>query len=194
MDTPHRNVALVRDALAARGCSAEVRVLADAVRTAAEAAAALGVPAGAIANSLVFLLRTDDGEEALLVLTSGAHRVDVRALGAALGGTVSRADATRVREATGQPIGGVAPVGHPTALRTVVDEHLRSYPRVWAAAGHPHAVFPTSHDELLALTGGVSMRVAAPAEPTGPDGAAGRGQGVGPAGPPSPGPRAPAAG
>ena len=154
----HPGVARVRRALRERGCTAEVRVLADAVRTAAQAAAALGTDVGAIANSLVFLL--DD--EPVLVLTSGAHRVDPALLGAALGGTLRRADAARVREATGQPIGGVAPVGHPAPLRTLVDEDLRAHERVWAAAGHPHAVFPTTHDELVALTGGTSVRVAAP--------------------------------
>ncbi|WP_425560185.1 YbaK/EbsC family protein [Kineococcus glutinatus] len=161
----HRNVAHVQRALHERGCDAEVRVLADAVRTAAEAAAALGVEVGAIANSLVFLLDTGDGAgtgtEPLLVLTSGAHRVEEDVLGPALGGVLRRASAAQVRAATGQPIGGVSPVGHPAPLRTVVDEQLRRHPRVWAAAGHPHAVFSTTHDELVALTGGTSVPVAA---------------------------------
>ena len=152
----HPNVARVRTALRERGCTAEVRVLADAVRTAVEAAAALEVPPGAIANSLVFLL--DDAP--VLVLTSGSHRVDPDVLGPRLGGVLTRGDAARVRGATGQPIGGVAPVGHPEPLPTVVDEALRAYPVVWAAAGHPHAVFATTHDELVALTGGRSLPVA----------------------------------
>lgn len=149
-ETLHRNVVRVREALAELGITGEVRQLADSTRTAREAAKALDVPVGAICSSLVFLL---DGEP-LLVLTSGAHRVDTDMLGTELGGTITRADADAVRAATGQPIGGVAPVGHPAPLRTVVDVALEEFETVWAAAGHPHAVFPTSFAELVRVTGG----------------------------------------
>lgn len=149
-ETLHRNAVRIQDLLRELGMTGEVRQLADSTRTAREAAEALGVPVGAICSSLVFLL---DGEP-LLVLTSGAHRVDTALLGETLGGSITRADADAVRAATGQPIGGVAPVGHPAPLRTVVDLALREFDEVWAAAGHPHAVFPTTFDELVRVTGG----------------------------------------
>lgn len=149
-ETLHRNAVRIQDLLRELGMTGEVRQLADSARTAREAAEALGVPVGAICSSLVFLL---DGEP-LLVLTSGAHRVDTALLGETLGGSITRADADAVRAATGQPIGGVAPVGHPAPLRTVVDLALREFDEVWAAAGHPHAVFPTTFDELVRVTGG----------------------------------------
>lgn len=143
--------ALLRDL----GVAGQVRQLTDSARTAVEAAEALGIAVGAIASSLVFLL--DD--EPLLIVTSGAHRVEPALVEAALGGTLRRADAAVVREVTGQPIGGVAPVGHPRRLRTVVDVALEPHPEVWAAAGHPHAVFPTTYAELLRITGGRPLTV-----------------------------------
>jgi prolyl-tRNA editing enzyme YbaK/EbsC (Cys-tRNA(Pro) deacylase) len=146
----HPGVARVTETLRAAGVPGEVVELDGAARTAQHAAEALGVDVGAIANSLVFLL---DGVP-LLVMTSGAHRVDTAWLGGRLGGVLRRADADAVRAATGQPIGGVAPVGHPVPLRTLVDRALAAYPTVWAAAGHPNTVFPTTFDELVALTGG----------------------------------------
>ncbi|GAA4840497.1 YbaK/EbsC family protein [Kitasatospora terrestris] len=147
---------LVADALADAGATGRVRELADAVRTAAAAAEALGCEVGAIANSLVFL---SDGEP-VLVLTSGRHRVDTAALAARWErGELRRATPEQVREATGQVIGGVAPVGHPKPLPTVVDEALTDYPQVWAAAGTPHTVFPTTAAELLRLTGGSLLPV-----------------------------------
>ncbi|OOB92103.1 YbaK/EbsC family protein [Rathayibacter sp. VKM Ac-2630] len=145
--------------LAVHGVHPPVRWLDEAASTAALAAAALGIEPGQIANSLVFLL---DGEP-LLVLTSGGHRVDTRWLGDELGGTIGRASASVVKEATGQTIGGVAPVGHPRALRTVVDEALAEYGTVWAAAGHAHTVYPTSATELVRVTGGVLRPVVPPA-------------------------------
>jgi prolyl-tRNA editing enzyme YbaK/EbsC (Cys-tRNA(Pro) deacylase) len=147
---------IVADRLAEAGITAEIVVLPDAAATAALAAEALGVEVGAIANSLVFW---SDGEP-LLVMTSGAHRVDTAALAARLGlGHTARASAEQVREATGQAIGGVAPTGHPAPLTTVVDEALASYPEVWAAGGTPHTVFPLTFDELVALTGGTVSKV-----------------------------------
>ncbi|WP_327684215.1 YbaK/EbsC family protein [Kitasatospora sp. NBC_00458] len=147
----------VADALAAAGLPGGIRVLPDSARTAAEAAAALGCEVGAIANSLVFVC---DGAP-LLVMTSGAHRVDTAHLARQLGtGPIERAGAAEVREATGQAIGGVAPVGHPAPLRTVVDTALAAHEVLWAAAGHPHTVVPMSYDELLKLTGGTPAEVA----------------------------------
>ena len=103
----------------------------------------------------------DTGGEPLLVLASGAHRVDTEKLAAELGvRRIRRADPKFVRQATGQVIGGVAPLGHPSRLRTVVDTALADYEEVWAAGGIPHAVFPTTYAELLAVTGGTATAVA----------------------------------
>lgn len=134
----------------------EVRVLPESAPTAAAAAAQLGCEVGAIANSLVF----DADGAPLLVMTSGAHRVDTSKVAALVGAAaVGRAGAQSVRAWTGQVIGGVAPVGHPAPIRTLVDAWLGKYDVVWAAAGHPHAVFPTSFDELLRITGGTPAEV-----------------------------------
>ena len=153
----HPNAQRVADLLADLGATGEVRQLADSTRTAAEAAAALGCEVGAIASSLVFVA---DGEP-LLVMTSGAHRVDQAQVATLLGvASVDRATPDQVREATGQPIGGVSPVGHPAPLRTLVDIDLARHDVVWAAAGHPHAVFPTTYDELLRITAGTPAEVA----------------------------------
>ena len=153
----HPNVTAVQDALESSGAHGEVRLLPDAVHTAAAAAEALGVTVGQIANSLVF----DADGDPLLVLTSGAHRVDTAALAARLGrGRIQRASAEQVREATGQAIGGVAPVGHPKPIRTLVDVALADYDVVWAAGGVPQAVFPTTFTELVRLTAGTAAEVA----------------------------------
>jgi prolyl-tRNA editing enzyme YbaK/EbsC (Cys-tRNA(Pro) deacylase) len=138
------------------GAAGEVRVLPDSASTAAAAAAQLGCEVGAIANSLVF----DADGAPLLVMTSGAHRVDTSLVAALVGArAVTRADARSVGAWTGQVIGGVAPVGHPAPIRTLVDAWLAKYDVVWAAAAHPHAVFPTSFDELLRITGGTQAEV-----------------------------------
>lgn len=143
--------------LAARGATGQVRLLPDSARTAAHAAAAVGCDVGAIANSLVF----DAGGEPLLILTSGAHRVDTTKVMTEHGlARLGKATAEFVRTHTGQTIGGVAPVGHPGPIRTLVDRWLARYDVVWAAGGHPHAVFPTSFDELVRLTGGTAADVA----------------------------------
>ncbi len=144
--------------LAAAGASGRVRVLDEAAPTAAAAAALVGVEVGAIANSLIFA--TAEGEP-VLVLTSGAHRVDTGKVAALLGTTtLRRADPEFVYAATGQRIGGVAPVAHPRPLRTLVDVALADHPEIWAAGGIPHAVFPTSFDELVRITGGEPAEVA----------------------------------
>jgi prolyl-tRNA editing enzyme YbaK/EbsC (Cys-tRNA(Pro) deacylase) len=145
-----------------RGAKGEVTTLAESARTAALAAAQLGVEVGAIANSLVFAVPDPGtGRAPLLVLTSGAHRVDTGLVARELGVTrLERADPDFVRTHTGQAIGGVAPVGHLTPIRTVIDTALARHPQVWAAAGHPHAVFPTTFEELVRITGGTPMAVA----------------------------------
>jgi prolyl-tRNA editing enzyme YbaK/EbsC (Cys-tRNA(Pro) deacylase) len=147
---------IVHDSLRSAGITGDIVVLPDAASTAPLAAAALGVEVGAIANSLVFW---SDGEP-LLVMTSGAHRVDTTALAERLGrGGIRRATPEQVRDATGQAIGGVAPTGHPAPLVTVIDEDLAAYPEIWAAGGTPHTVFPMTFDELVALTGGSVVKV-----------------------------------
>lgn len=160
--TGHRRVAAVLDALAVHHVRPELRQLPAAVRTAAQAADALGVTPAEIANSLVFAATTREGRvEPLLVLASGAHRVDTGKVAALADlASVDRADPGFVREHTGMAIGGVAPVGHPRRLRTVVDVTLGRYTTVWAAAGHSHAVFATTYDELIRVTGGQPMDVA----------------------------------
>jgi prolyl-tRNA editing enzyme YbaK/EbsC (Cys-tRNA(Pro) deacylase) len=172
-ETPcHPRVAEVAQLLRAAGAAGEVRVLPDSARTAAAAAAQLGVEVGAIANSLVF----DVGGEPLLVLTSGAHRVDEALVADLLGvPAITRATPEFVRRHTGQAIGGVAPLGHPQPIGTLVDVELARHTQVWAAAGHPHTVFPTSYDELLRLTDGTPAEVGpgpvAVGEPTAETGA-----------------------
>jgi len=156
--TEQQSVTTVREALKLRGATGEVRRLDDSARTAKEAADALGIEVGQIASSLVFLA---DGAP-VLVMASGGHRVDTNKLSAILDGAViTKANADDVRAATGFAIGGVAPVGHPEPLRTIVDVALAQYDVVWAAGGHPHYVFPTSYDELLRITAGEAAEVGA---------------------------------
>ncbi len=155
----------VRAALLAAGAPAAaggVRLLDGAARTAAQAAQQLGTTAEQIANSLVFVADDGDRTEPVLVLASGGHRVDTTKVAALLGvAAVRRADPDAVRAATGVAIGGVPPLGHPRPLRTLVDATLGQYDEVWAAAGHPHAVFPTTYAELVRITGGTPADVAA---------------------------------
>jgi prolyl-tRNA editing enzyme YbaK/EbsC (Cys-tRNA(Pro) deacylase) len=155
----HPGVRRVADALDAAGLPGAhgIRMLDADVRTAGQAAQALGIAVGAIANSLVF---NADGTP-LLALTSGAHRADAARLAALAGVQTARmADPDFVRNHTGQPIGGVAPTGHPRPILTFVDTALRGYPVIWASAGHPKAVFPATFDELMALTGGREAELA----------------------------------
>ncbi|MEZ5095102.1 MAG: YbaK/EbsC family protein [Nocardioides sp.] len=130
--------------------------LPDSVHTAALAAQALGCEVAAIANSLLF----DADGRPVLILTSGGHRVDVDATATRIGvAALRRASAEFVREHTGQVIGGVSPIGHPAPVPTYIDPWLRRFDVVWAAAGHPAAVFSTSYDELVAMTGAVDVEV-----------------------------------
>jgi prolyl-tRNA editing enzyme YbaK/EbsC (Cys-tRNA(Pro) deacylase) len=159
----HPNVNAVQEALEAAGARAQgdtpsqVRMLPDAVTTAVAAAAALGVQVGQIANSLIF----DADGAPLLVLTSGAHRVDTAKVAGLVGASgLRRATPDFVRTHAGQPIGGVAPLGHPKPLRTLVDTALAQYEEVWAAGGIPHAVFPITYPELVRVTAGDPADVA----------------------------------
>jgi prolyl-tRNA editing enzyme YbaK/EbsC (Cys-tRNA(Pro) deacylase) len=156
MTSEHPTITRFRDAHVRLGGTGEIRVLPDSAHTAALAAEALGCEVGAIANSLVF----DDGGTPVLILTSGAHRVDTAATAARIGaGRLDRAAPAFVREHTGQVIGGVSPIGHLTPVPTYIDSWLRKYDVVWAAAGHPAAVFSTSYDELVAMTGATPVEV-----------------------------------
>ncbi len=152
----HPNCEAVNAILQAAGVPGRVRMLDEAVTTARAAAAYLGCPVGAIANSLIF---ASADETPLLIMTSGAHRVDETKIRRRLGIELRRASAEFVREHTGQPIGGVAPVGHPQPIRTLVDSALVDFDELWAAGGIPHAVFPLTYSELLLLTGGTEARV-----------------------------------
>ena len=161
-DTPagtpdeHASIARFRAELDRLGGSGRIVVLPDSVHTAALAAEALGCEVGAIANSLVF----DAEGSPVLILTSGAHRVDTAKVAAALGvGKLGRATPEFVREHTGQVIGGVSPLAHPAPVPTYIDSWLRRYDEVWAAAGHPAAVFSSTYDELVAMTGAEEIEV-----------------------------------
>ena len=156
-DSEHPSISRFREELARRGGTGRVVVLPDSVHTAALAAEALGCEVGAIANSLLF----DADGSPVLILTSGAHRVDTRKVAAELGvAKLGRAAPEFVREHTGQVIGGVSPIAHPTPVPTYIDPWLERYDEVWAAAGHPSAVFSTSYDELVHLTGATPIDVA----------------------------------
>jgi len=146
----------VAAALVAAGLEPAIRILDADAKTAVAAAAQLGCEVGAIANSLVF----DCDGEPLLVMASGAHRVDTDLLAQVLGATTIRKASPRmVRDSTGQIIGGVAPVGHPRRLRTIVDESLADYPIVWTAAGTADSVMPLTYVQLLSVTEGVAAQV-----------------------------------
>ena len=161
--TEPAGVTRFRATLAERGGTGNVVVLPDTVHTAALAAQALGCEVGAIANSLLFAVpcgpeRGDDTP--LLLLTSGAHRVDTEAVAARIGvPALRRARPDFVRRHTGQVIGGVSPLGHPAPVPTYLDPWLHRHEVVWAAAGHPAAVFSTTATELLAMTGAVEVEV-----------------------------------
>jgi len=150
MSADHLSISRFRAEHARRGGTGEIVILPDAVHTAALAAEALGCEVGAIANSLLF----DAAGAPVLILTSGAHRVDTQKTAAGVGvEKLQRARPEFVRQHTGQAIGGVSPIGHPAPVPTYVDSWLQRYDVVWAAAGHPAAVFSTTYDELIALTG-----------------------------------------
>jgi prolyl-tRNA editing enzyme YbaK/EbsC (Cys-tRNA(Pro) deacylase) len=152
----HPSIARFREAHTRLGGTGEIVILPDSVHTAALAAEALGCEVGAIANSLLF----DAAGSPVLILTSGAHRVATGRVAGRLGvPALERATPDFVREHTGQVIGGVSPLAHPAPIPTYLDSWLQKYDVVWAAAGHPAAVFSTSYDELLALTGATVVEV-----------------------------------
>ncbi len=156
MNALHPKVAQVQAALHAGGVDVEVRQIEEATSTAAAAAAFLGCEVGAIVKSLVFM---GDGEP-ILVLTSGAHQVDTAALASRIDvAALKRATPDDVKVATGQVIGGVAPVGHPAPVRTFLDVALREYDEVWAAAGIAASLFPISYPDLLRVTGATEVEV-----------------------------------
>ena len=145
-------------ALHEHGLEGEVHVLSDSARTAQEAATALGIEVGQIASSLIFKL---PDESPLLIITSGRHRVDTDLVAANLGiEKLGRVDADYVKEKSGFSIGGVSPLGWISKPEIIlIDEALSDYDVVWAAAGHPHAVYPTTYDELIQCTGAQPMIV-----------------------------------
>jgi prolyl-tRNA editing enzyme YbaK/EbsC (Cys-tRNA(Pro) deacylase) len=156
MATEHPTITRFRDEHTRLGGRGEVVILPDSVHTAVLAAEALGCEVGAIANSLLF----DADGSPVLILTSGAHRVDTEKVAALIGvAALQRARPEFVREHTGQVIGGVSPIAHPAPVPTYLDTWLQKYDVVWAAAGHPAAVFSTSHHELAAMTGAPTIDV-----------------------------------
>jgi prolyl-tRNA editing enzyme YbaK/EbsC (Cys-tRNA(Pro) deacylase) len=149
------SVERVRVALAAAGHADSVQAFPEGTRSAADAAAAVGCEVAQIAKSIVFR----GGERVVLVVASGANRVDTAKVAAATGLAIKRADGGWVRDMTGFAIGGVAPLGHLTPPVVLVDEDLFAYDRVWAAAGSPMHVFATTADDLLRLSGGTKADV-----------------------------------
>ena len=145
-------------ALDMHSISGKIKILADSARTAAEAAAGLGIEVGQIASSLVFKL---PDQRSLLVITSGRHRVDTQMVADLLQvPAFDRADAGYVKEISGYSVGGVSPLGWISKPEIIlIDEALSDYDVVWAAAGHPHAVYPTTYDELIQCTGAQPMVV-----------------------------------
>ncbi|RIK43071.1 MAG: hypothetical protein DCC55_06700 [Chloroflexi bacterium] len=147
----------VQDTLTALGFTNQVVELPASTRTSAEAAAAVGCTVGQIAKSLIF--QGSESGQAVLVIASGANRVDEKKLSARLGEKLQKPDAEFVRSETGFVIGGVPPVGHTRPLTTLIDQDLWQYEEIWAAAGHPNAVFKLTPDELLKMTGGRMLAV-----------------------------------
>lgn len=151
----HSNAERVQAELKALGAAGEVIELSASTRTSQEAAVAIGTTVAQIAKSLVFLA----GESPVLVIASGVNRVSLVKLEEILGESVARPDADSVKRLTGFPIGGVAPVGHATRMRVLIDRDLLQYDEIWAAAGTPNAVFRTTPDKLARITDGEVMDV-----------------------------------
>jgi len=147
-----------QDAATKLGVKGEVNILAETARTAIDAANGLGIEVGQIASSLIFKLPSGNP---LLIITSGRHRVDTDLVAKNLGiAELGRADANYVKDVSGYSVGGVSPIGWTSQPEiTLIDQALSDYPVVWAASGHPHAVYPTSFDELVKCTGAKPMVV-----------------------------------
>jgi prolyl-tRNA editing enzyme YbaK/EbsC (Cys-tRNA(Pro) deacylase) len=146
----HPSAERVQAELKALGAAGEVLELAASTRTSQEAAAAIGTTVARIAKSLVFLA----GDQPVLVIASGVNRVSLEKLKGALGRAAKRPDAETVKRLTGYPIGGVAPIGHATPMRVLIDRDLFQHEEIWAAAGTPKAVFRTTPEELVRITAG----------------------------------------
>lgn len=147
----------VQEALTRHSLSGQIKVLSDSARTAQDAASALGIEVGQIASSLIFKL---EDESPLLIITSGRHRVDTDLVAKNLGiEKLGRVDADYVKTQSGFSIGGVAPIGWLNPATILIDQALGEYEVVWAAAGHPHAVYPTTYEELISCTGAKPMVV-----------------------------------
>jgi prolyl-tRNA editing enzyme YbaK/EbsC (Cys-tRNA(Pro) deacylase) len=147
-----RNAKSIQDFLTAAGVEARVMELPSSTRTAAQAAAAIGCSIGQIAKSLVF--RTSPGMDPVLVVASGANRVNEERIWVIIGQAVEMADPDFVRRATGFAVGGVPPFGHPAPITTILDRDLMEWDFLWASAGTPHAMVRLRPDELKRLTGG----------------------------------------
>ena len=147
-----------KEAADSLGVKGEINILADTARTAIDAANGLGIEVGQIASSLIFTLPSGNP---LLIITSGRHRVDTELVAKNLNiPELGRADANYVKEVSGYSVGGVSPLGWISKPEiTLIDQALNDYEVVWAASGHPHAVFPTSYTELMACTGATPMMV-----------------------------------
>jgi prolyl-tRNA editing enzyme YbaK/EbsC (Cys-tRNA(Pro) deacylase) len=159
VDGLHPSAARVARLLRDAGVNGPYREFTASTKTSADAALALGCELGAIASCLVFVL--DD--EPVVILKSGAFRVEPESFARQVGGTsLRRANADEVRDATGQPIGGVSPVGWPSELRVFIDDSLAHYDEIWSACGTPNAVFATTYDELRALTNAVALTLDRP--------------------------------
>ena len=152
------SVKRAQEAMDRLNVSGRIHALSESARTSQEAADSLGVEVGQIASSLIFKLPSGG---ALLIITSGRHRVDTDLVAKNLDiPELGRADANYVKEVSGYSVGGVSPIGWITTPEiTLIDEALNDYEIVWAASGHPHAVYPTSYTELIACTGATPMVV-----------------------------------
>ena len=147
----------VQEALQDHGLACEVVQMQDTTRSAQDAARAVGCEVGQIVKSLVF--KGKQSRQPVLVVTSGANRVNEKTIGRELAETIKMADPEFVREVTGFAIGGAPPVGHRQALKIFIDEDLLQYEEIWAAAGTPHAVFKLTPDDLKTITSGTVISV-----------------------------------
>lgn len=157
MEKMNDRVQAVQDKLVELGFANRVVVLPDSARTAEEAAEAIGCEVAQIAKSIIF--RMKQSEKPLLVVASGTNRINEKRIGQEIGGKLGKADADFVREHTGFVIGGIPPIGHKEPIVTLIDEDLLQYAEIWAAAGHPHAVFPLTPQELIGMTSGRVMPI-----------------------------------
>jgi prolyl-tRNA editing enzyme YbaK/EbsC (Cys-tRNA(Pro) deacylase) len=146
-----------KEAADSLGVKGEINILAETARTAIDAANGLGIEVGQIASSLIFKLPSGNP---LLIITSGRHRVDTELVAKNLNiAELGRADANYVKEVSGYSVGGVSPIGWVSKATILIDQALNDYDVVWAAAGHPHAVYPTTYNELISCTGAKPMVV-----------------------------------